>query len=380
MKNEAQRLPAALESVAFCDEVVVVDSGSTDGTLEIARAAGAKVIEQPWLGYGGQRNVALDHATCDWVLEIDADERITPELQQEIRRFLEDPPAGYEMCGLPQFHRFLGAELRPSMKYPNYRSRVFRRGVYRHDESRTVHEGLWPKGPVWPFAHDMSHELAGSWREALRDTWAYARLEASALPAAGSARDAIVGIFVRPLAKFAYRLVIDGGWRDGWRGTARIALDCAHDVCVWISRTLQRPKERAVEGSANGHFAAGRPSGWGTPLVIGVASGKGASERAASWLEQAAAAGVDVSLVTDAPPRDGSVRVRRLDHFGPLLLARALDAERQLRGQADALLVQGRAAERMTRLLPASIQGIESPIEAGESAAAAKLRLSRGHS
>ena len=81
-RDEEERLPAALASVAFCDEVVVVDSGSRDRTVELAREAGARVIEHPWHGFGVQRNVALDNATADWVLEVDADERVTPRLQR----------------------------------------------------------------------------------------------------------------------------------------------------------------------------------------------------------------------------------------------------------------------------------------------------------
>ena len=83
-RDEAERLPACLASVAFCDEVVVVDSGSVDRTVQIARDAGAHVVEQPWLGFAAQRNVALDHAHGDWVIEVDADERVSPELRAEI--------------------------------------------------------------------------------------------------------------------------------------------------------------------------------------------------------------------------------------------------------------------------------------------------------
>lgn len=371
MRDEEERLPGALGSVAFCDEIVVVDSGSTDRTVEIARAAGARVIENPWPGYGAQRNVALDHATSDWVLELDADERILPDLQREIRRFLDDPPRGYDIGAFPQFHHFLGAELRQSMKYPNYRTRLFRRGAYRHDESRTVHEGIWPTGPVWPFEGEMSHELAGSPREAVRDMWNYARLEASVLSAPSSPAAVIVGVIARPAVKFTYRAVVDGGWRDGARGLARIALECVSDAFVWIRRSLRAPRG----GGESGHFATGRPTGWGTPVAIGLASGRRAAERTERWLEQAAAAGIDVALVTNAPPAHGAVRSRRLSRFGPFLLARALEAERQLRGQADALLVDGVAARILISLMPQSLQGRYGRVPPGELPAATKRRV-----
>jgi Glycosyl transferase family 2 len=375
VKDEEERLPAALASVAFCDQIVVVDSGSADRTREIAREAGALVVENPWPGYSAQRNVALDHADGDWVLEVDADEQITPPLQQEIRRFLDSPPEGYEICAMPQFHRFLGGELRHSMKYPAYRTRMFRRGAYRHDEARAVHEGLWPVGPVWPFEHDMSHELAESWGEALHDARNYARLEASLLPPAPSAVAKLKGTVARPAAKFWFRLIVDGGWRDGWRGVARIGLDCLSDSMVWIRRSRTLPDPGAAGEAADGHFAGARPSGWGTPVVIGVCSGARAAARAGEWLAEARREGIDVALVTNATAGGQAVRTRRIEHFGPLRLARALEAERQLRGQCDALLVEGRLARLLVRAVPAALQGRSPCIEIGEPVAAAKRRL-----
>ncbi|HXS47887.1 MAG TPA: glycosyltransferase family 2 protein, partial [Solirubrobacterales bacterium] len=110
-RNEEQRLPACLQSLEFCDEVVVVDSGSRDRTREIAREAGARVIENPWRGFAVQRNVALDHASGSWVLEIDADERVGPELAREIRALLESPPTEVRMAAIPMRDVFLGKPL-----------------------------------------------------------------------------------------------------------------------------------------------------------------------------------------------------------------------------------------------------------------------------
>lgn len=358
VRDEEERLPAALASVAFCDEIVVVDSGSTDRTIEIAREAGATVVENPWPGYSAQRNIAIDHGTCDWVLEVDADEQITPELQREIRRFLDEPPDGYDIGAFPQFHRFLGGELRPSVKYPAYRTRLFRRGAYRHDEARAVHEGIWPTGPVWPFEGEMSHELAGSWREAITDTRNYARLEASKLPPPASGADVIKGAFVRPLFKFFYRLVVDGGWRDGWRGVMRIGLDCWHDTIVWRHRGKGEPVDDAA---GSGHFGAERPADWGSPLIVGVASGSRAARAAEEQLAAERSRGTDVALVTDAALEGSSVRVRRVPHFGPLTLIRALEAERQLRGEWDSMVIEGSAARVLSRLLPRTLRGRAAP-------------------
>src|ERR1700684_4246437 len=110
-RDEASSLPDCLASVAFCDEIVVVDSGSLDATTAIARGAGALVVDQPWLGFAAQRNVALDHASGAWVLEVDADERVSPELRAEILRFLADVPAGVDLGALPRREILVGHRL-----------------------------------------------------------------------------------------------------------------------------------------------------------------------------------------------------------------------------------------------------------------------------
>jgi hypothetical protein len=360
-RDEEQRLPAALDSVAFCDELVVVDSGSRDRTMELARAAGACVIEHPWRGFGTQRNVALDAATSDWILEVDADERVTPRLRAEIEAFLADPPAGVDICAVPCRDLFLGGRLGPSSKYPKYRLRLFRRGVYRHDETLAVHEGLWAWGRTWPFAGDLEHVLAATPAEALHDVWAYARLEAGQLrgPITASAR--VRGIVMRPPAKFAYRLIVDGGWRDGWRGLAKIALDCVSDALVWV---LARGGE--ATDSAPGHYTQQRVRRGSVRLLM-IACGPHNRLEAGRWMMGAVEAGADLTLVTDEPPDAWTgFNVREIERLTPLRLIRALDAEFQLRG-VDALVPWGRRERRLTRrlshVLPNELRAPHPPVD-----------------
>lgn len=349
-RDEEQRLPAALASVAFCDEIVVIDSGSRDRTVELAQAAGARTLEQPWRGFGAQRNVAIDVATGDWILEIDADERVTPRLRAEIEAFLADAPAGVEIGAVPCRDLLMGGRLGPSAKYPKYRLRLFRRGAYRHDEQLAVHEGLWAFGRAWAFEGDLEHLLADTLPEAVRDAWAYARLEAQQLRGPISASDRARGILVRPVAKFAYRLAVDGGWRDGWRGLVKIALDCAADAFVWVQ----------ARGTASGteaprHYSRERVRR-GPVRLLAIASGADGAARAAGWLRAAAAAGADVALVTDAPAAvNGDLHVRSLTRLTPLRLIRALDAEVQLRG-VDALVPCGARERRLARMLPPDLR------------------------
>jgi hypothetical protein len=361
--DEEQRLPECLESLAFCDEVVLVDSGSRDRTREIAREAGARVFESPWHGFAVQRNVALDHASGDWVLEIDADERVSAALAQAIRDLLDDPPAGVRMAALPMRDVFLGAGLGPSSRYPRYRHRLFRRGAFRHDESRTVHEGLWSDGPTAALEGELLHLLASSWTEALRDSVAYARLEAAQRPQP-TARGALFGALLRPLAKFSYRLLLYGGWRDGWRGAMRIWLDCLTDSLT----TLYSVKSGTPSDAGSGH--GDEAPRIGPPRLIGVAMGANRASDLDRWLAQAAGAGADVALIASEAAKGRTVRHRRLDGRGPGALARALDAEDQIR-PVDALVLAGRRELLLLRAVPRSLRGAAAPLTARGSAATA---------
>jgi hypothetical protein len=349
VRDEEERLEGCLQSLDFCDEVVVVDGGSRDRTVEIARAAGARVIENPWPGFAAQRNVALDHASGDWVLEIDADERVTPDLAREIERMLSEPAPGADMAALPMRDVFLGRPLGPSARYPRYRHRLFRRGAYRHDESRAVHEGLWPDGPTTPLEGELLHQLASSWGEALHDARAYARLEATQRDRPGPG-GALVGILLRPAAKLAYRVLLYGAWRDGWRGLAKVWLECAADSLSTIER-LRRSGAEIGEGGF-GQQAPRR----GPVRLVGIAFGAGGTERLAAWLARAAAAGADVSLISGDPTAEASVRRRPLPRATPGSLIRALDAEDQVR-PIDALVPAGRPERLLTRLAPRSLRG-----------------------
>jgi glycosyltransferase involved in cell wall biosynthesis len=145
-KNESAHIADCLDSVAFADEVVVVDSGSADDTCGIARSKGARVVvTEDWPGFGPQKNRALDLATSDWILSIDADERVTPELAQSIQRELAQPRAdGYLIARLSSF---CGRWIRHSGWWPDHVLRLFRRGSGRFTDA-AVHESVKCSGSV----------------------------------------------------------------------------------------------------------------------------------------------------------------------------------------------------------------------------------------
>ena len=159
-KNEAHRLAACLASVPFADEIVVVDSGSTDGTAELARRLGARVVETAdWPGFGPQKNRALDAAGGDWVLSLDADERLSPELAAQVRRVVDAPdgadvPAAYTLSRLSSL---CGRWMRHGDWHPDPVLRLFRRGAARFSDD-AVHERLVCAGRIGHLDGHLLHD------------------------------------------------------------------------------------------------------------------------------------------------------------------------------------------------------------------------------
>lgn len=153
--NEARHIEACLASLAFADEVLVVDSGSTDGTPDLARRGGARVIERDWPGYSAQKDFAASQASHDWILSVDADERVTPALVDEIRLTLAAPGdhAGFRM---PRVTFHLGRWIRTTDWYPDYQLRLYDRRR-AHWKARRVHESVTADGPVGRLTAELQH-------------------------------------------------------------------------------------------------------------------------------------------------------------------------------------------------------------------------------
>ena len=154
-KNEAVNIRACIESVAWADEIIVVDSGSSDATVEICRELGAQVYVHDWPGFGMQKNRALGYATKDWVFSIDADERVTHELREEIQSAMQRGQAeGYE---IPRLSSFCGRYMHHSGWYPDYVLRLFRRGSGKFSDD-LVHERVIVNGPIAKLQQLLLHE------------------------------------------------------------------------------------------------------------------------------------------------------------------------------------------------------------------------------
>jgi glycosyltransferase involved in cell wall biosynthesis len=171
-KNEADNIRACLESVKWANEIVVVDSGSSDSTVEICREHGAQVHEHDWPGFGIQKNRALSYATHEWVFSIDADERVTSDLQSQlIRAIKEDSEDGYYM---PRLSQFCGRFIRHSGWYPDYVLRLFRRTKGRFSDDM-VHERVILEGHAGRLTSPLLHYSYLNKADVQRKTYQYAR-------------------------------------------------------------------------------------------------------------------------------------------------------------------------------------------------------------
>ena len=221
-KNAATQIGACLASLAFADEVLVVDSGSTDGTAEIARAAGARVMQAEWLGFGRQKQFAVTHAAHDWVLCVDADERVSDTLRASIVSALMSPRAtAYAMA---RCNRFMGHWLRHGEGYPDWSLRLFDRRHARWSDD-PVHEKVLANARPARLSGDLLHDSAETLDRYLDKQNRYTTLQAEAMRAAGK-HASLVRLVLSPLARFIKFYVIRLGFLDGQAGLVHIAIGC----------------------------------------------------------------------------------------------------------------------------------------------------------
>ena len=214
-RNEAANIGDCLDSLAFCDERIVVDSGSTDETPAIAGQKGARVVARDWAGFGAQKNYALSLAQGDWVLSIDADERVTPELAREIDLAIARGNAdGYEVSRSSTF--FGRRQMRHSGWFPDRVLRLFRRGKARFSDD-IVHERVICQGTVARLDAPLLHYPVARLEDAIRRMDSYSTLGAQKLIDSGKRVSFFSGI-AHGLFAFLRVFVLQLGFLDGSRG------------------------------------------------------------------------------------------------------------------------------------------------------------------
>jgi glycosyltransferase involved in cell wall biosynthesis len=221
-RNAQAQLEACLVSLGFADEIVVVDSGSTDGTVELARRHGARVIQKEWLGFGAQKQFAMESASHDWILSIDADERVSAEMREGILSELKSP-RGFAYA-VPRRNRFLGRWLAHGEGYPDWNVRLFHRAHARWSGD-PVHEKIVADGPVLRLQGDLLHDSAETLEKYLEKQNRYTSLQAEALHASGRHASLLQLVF-SPLLRFVKFYVLRLGFLDGVPGLVHIAIGC----------------------------------------------------------------------------------------------------------------------------------------------------------
>jgi glycosyltransferase involved in cell wall biosynthesis len=221
-RNAASQIEGCLKSLAFTDEIVVVDSGSTDATASLAARHGARVLEKEWLGFGPQKQFAVEAASHDWVLCLDADERVGEELRGQIVAELK-APRGFAYA-MPRCNRFLGRWLRHGEGYPDWSLRLFHRAHARWSGD-PVHEKVLTEASVLKLSGDLLHDSADTLENYLDKQNRYTSLQAESLRAAGR-RASVPQLVLSPLLRFVKFYVVRLGFLDGVPGLVHVAIGC----------------------------------------------------------------------------------------------------------------------------------------------------------
>lgn len=224
-KNEEQNIADCLASVRWVDDIIVVDAESCDRTVELARASGAKVSVRPWPGFGLQKNFGMAQASADWILILDADERVTEELRGEITvcvsKWTPGDPVAYR---IPRRNFFYGAWVRGGGVYPDYQVRLVRRGMAQYNDV-AVHENLLVDGEIGTLVGHLDHYTERRIRDHFKKFGLYTTLAAQEK----AKRVLTVGwidMVFRPLVVLVKTYILKQGFRDGVRGLI---------VCVFAS-------------------------------------------------------------------------------------------------------------------------------------------------
>lgn len=238
--NEEDRIRDCLAGVAWADEIVVVDAGSDDKTVAIAREFTDHVVVRPWEGFAAQKNFAIERARGEWILSLDADEQVEPALRAEIAGVLANPGA-FAGFRLARRNMMWGRWIRHGRLYPDWQLRLFRRGRGRFVE-RAVHESVSVDGPVGRLATPLLHHSYRDVSDFLRRADRYSTLAAEEWARTGGGRFHPMQLVTAPLGRFLSMYVLHRGFLDGWRGFL-LAVLYAYYVFVRAAKIWEKAKQ-----------------------------------------------------------------------------------------------------------------------------------------
>lgn len=230
--NESRHIAAAIDSAAWADEILVVDSGSTDDTVSIAAGKGVRVMSRTWPGYVDQKNYAASVAANDWIFSLDADERVTPALAAEVRAIVDGSPAE-RAFRVPRVTFYLGRWVRTTDFYPDYQTRLYDRRTARW-QGRYVHESVAADGPVGQLKNELEHYSYRDLSDHLDRINQYSTLAARQMYESGR-RASPIDLLLHPPAAFVRNYVLRGGFADGMAGLT-ISLVNAYSVLLKFAK------------------------------------------------------------------------------------------------------------------------------------------------
>lgn len=220
--NASAQIEACLKSVAFADEIVVVDSGSSDNTVDIAKQHGARVIHQDWLGFGKQKQFAVSQANHDWVLCLDTDEQVSEQLRASIEAVRQEPK--FHAYKMPRCNRFMGRWLRHGEGYPDWSLRLFDRRFANWSDD-PVHEKIEGAEKVGTLNGDLLHVSGENLAAYLDKQNKYTSLQADTLLRQGKVAN-VMHLLVGPLLRFIKFYIFRLGFLDGLPGLVHILIGC----------------------------------------------------------------------------------------------------------------------------------------------------------
>ncbi|MGV1098491.1 glycosyltransferase family 2 protein [Thiovibrio sp. JS02] len=238
--NEEERLPGCLASVDFVREIVVVDSGSVDRTVAIAREFGAMVHDEPWQGFGRQKQLAIDRCGQPWVLVLDADERVSPELALELKALVAGG-ARHAAYSMPRKNFFCGRWIRHAGWWPDRIVRFFQNGKARMSD-RLVHEGLLVDGPVGELRNPLIHHANRDLAQTLAKINKYSTAGAEELFKKG-VKSSLLKAVLRAQWGFAHNYLLRGGFLDGAEGFILAVTDAVNIFFKYLK--LREMRKRA---------------------------------------------------------------------------------------------------------------------------------------
>lgn len=231
-KDEETNLDRTLASIGWAEERIIVDSGSTDGTLEVARRHGAKIFQEPWKGYAEQKNSAIAKASSEWVLSLDADEEVSPELAANIRKATTSTELGITGYFMARRNLFLGRWIRHGGFYPDRKLRLFRRGHGKFTQ-RAVHETMRVDGATAILTGDLIHNAYPTLTGYIDTMNRYSTLGAEVAAAKGDTSTSFVtflmNVYYRPALSLSWNYIFRRGFLDGREG---FLLHLYHNVYV----------------------------------------------------------------------------------------------------------------------------------------------------